>query len=118
MTFFSIWFICAIVAAIVASSRGRSGFGWFLIGCIIGIFAIILVALLPSKNERAIVVGGEVATAETHVRCPWCKGLVRMDATVCMHCRKELVPVATSPSASEYRSPLQRMVDKLNEPLR
>jgi hypothetical protein len=70
MTFFFIWLVCAIVAGVIASSRGRSGFGWFLLGCIIGIFAVILVAILPSKKEPAGVVGGEIATAETHIRCP------------------------------------------------
>ena len=84
--------LCAIVAAVIASSRGRSAFGWFIIGALINIFAIILVAILPSKKQAPIMVGGEVATPETHVRCPWYKGLVRKEATVCMHCRKGLTP--------------------------
>jgi hypothetical protein len=92
MEIVAFWFICAVIAAIIASSRGRSGVGWFFLGLLISIFAIILVAILPSKKVAPVVVGGEVATPETHVRCPWCKGLVRKDASVCMHCRKELTP--------------------------
>lgn len=96
MTLFFFWLICAVVAAVVAHSRGRNGAGWFFIGCVLGIFAVILVALLPSLKEAPVIVGGEVATAKTHVRCPWCKGVVRNDAVICMHCRKELksVPLA------------------------
>lgn len=98
----------------IASSRGRSGFGWFLLGCVIGVFAVILVAVLPSQKEQAIVVGGEVATAATHIRCPWCKGLVRKDAALCMHCRKELVPDTTPPKPeSSLRPWAQNLVDKL-----
>jgi hypothetical protein len=92
MEIFIFWVICAIVVAAIASSKGRSAFGGFLIGMLISIFAIILVAVLPSKKKPPIIVGGEVATAQTHVRRPWCKGLVPKDASVCMHCRKDLVP--------------------------
>lgn len=33
-----------------------------------------------------------LVTPETHVRCPDCRELVRMDARVCKHCGAKLVP--------------------------
>lgn len=92
---FSFLVLCAIVAAVIASSKGRSFFGWFLIGMLINVFAIILVAALPTKKPAPVIVDGEVATPETHVRCPWCKGLVRKEASICMHCRKSLTPTVS-----------------------
>lgn len=91
------WFIIAVVTGIVASSRGRSGFGWFLLGGLFSVIALVLVALLPSRKAAPIVVGGEVATPETHVRCPDCRELVRNDARVCKHCGTKLVPLSEQP---------------------
>jgi predicted KAP-like P-loop ATPase len=48
--FFALLF--AVFSAVVASSKGRSGFGWFLIGLFFGPFGLI-VALLPSKATPA-----------------------------------------------------------------
>ena len=45
ITFF--WMVCAVVTAIIASAKNRNVLGWFLVGLFIGIFGIVLVALLP-----------------------------------------------------------------------
>lgn len=92
-----LWLISAVVAAAVASSKGRSAFGWFLLGCLISVFAVLFVAVLPSKKGTQLV-GGEVVTHETHVRCPSCKGFVHREATRCMHCREPLLPHPISKS--------------------
>ena len=72
-----LYLVIAVVTGIVASSRGRSGFGWFVLGCVISIFALILVALLPSTDGQ---------TSGTHVRCPDCQELVLNEARKCKHC--------------------------------
>lgn len=100
---FVFWFICAVVTGVVASSKGRSGFGWFLLGCLISFFALILVALLPSKKAppqtaAPTYVGGEIATPDTHVRCPECKGIVHKEARKCMHCGATLIPASEQPA--------------------
>jgi len=48
------WLLCAILSAVIASSKGRGGFGWFLLGLIFGIFTLILVAILPNLTKREI----------------------------------------------------------------
>jgi hypothetical protein len=87
MEFLAFWFLCAIVSAIIASSKGRSTFGWFLLGCLISFFAIILVAVLPSKK-----VDTAGPSPDTHVRCPDCRELVYKDARKCKHCSTTLIP--------------------------
>lgn len=76
----------------VAASKDRSVIGWVLLAAVFSFFALIVVAVLPSQKAPAIVAGGELATPETHVRCPDCKELVRADAVVCYHCHRSLTP--------------------------
>ena len=42
--------VFAIIAAAMASGRGRRGPLWFLIGCFIGVIAIFIVRALPEKE--------------------------------------------------------------------
>lgn len=45
-----IWLLCAIAAAAIAGGKGRSVLGWLLLGLLLGIFAVIIVACLPSRK--------------------------------------------------------------------
>jgi hypothetical protein len=93
---FLFWLGFIILTTIVASSKGRSTVGWFLLSVFFGIFALIHVALLPSLKKDPLAV-----TPETHVRCPECREFVFMDATKCKHCGIKLVPTAPAPSSAE-----------------
>ncbi len=85
---FVFWVVFSVIVGIVASSRGRSGFGWFLLACVISpLLAVIAVALLPSKFATL-----GIPTPETHVKCPDCAEFVRKEAKVCKHCRAKLEP--------------------------
>lgn len=46
MEFFIIWIGLGIVTALAASARGRSFFGWLVIGCLTGIFGLIAVLVM------------------------------------------------------------------------
>lgn len=77
MEWFFVWVIWAIVVSIIASSRGRRGFTWFLIAILISpLLATILVLALgrPGPDYKA------------HKRCPDCRELILMDAVKCKHC--------------------------------
>lgn len=54
VAFMFIWFLFAVLTAVVASSKGRTGLGWFLLGALFGIFALILVAILPNLIKREL----------------------------------------------------------------
>lgn len=82
------WFIFSPIACwIIANSKARLAGGWCIAGFFFGLFAVFIVAVLPSlaRDKNA-------PTPGTHVRCPDCKELVRRDASICMHCRCKLVP--------------------------
>ncbi len=56
MELLALGFLCAVFSAVIASSKGRSGFAWFLIRFFLGPFGP-FVAFLPSlKPEKPIPV--------------------------------------------------------------
>ena len=91
-----VWFVFAMLVGAAASSRGRSGFGWFLLSCIISpLLGLLLLIAVPKRGPpAAVTAGAEVADASTHVRCPECRELVRKDARKCKHCSTALAPQA------------------------
>lgn len=87
MEVFAYWVIVAIVTAVVASSRGRSALGWFVLGFALNLLALIAVVVLPSLSA----VDGR-PTPATHVICPDCREYVRKDARKCRFCGCSLKP--------------------------
>ena len=78
------WLICAFVTAIIASSKGRSGVGWFFVGLLISVFGIILIACLPSvQTQDSKPVSNGPAEKK---QCPDCAETVLRGARVCKHC--------------------------------
>lgn len=43
--------VCGIIAACIASAKGRSGVAWFFAGLFTGIIGVIIVALKPSRGN-------------------------------------------------------------------
>jgi hypothetical protein len=95
MEIFLGWFFLAIVVGVLASGRGRSGFGWFLISLIFSPLIGGLFVLASPKVGTAAAPRDETGrpiTGDTHVRCPECRDLVRKDARKCKHCGTALIP--------------------------
>lgn len=82
------WFFFSVVVAIIASNRGRSGFGWFLLSAVISpLLSLILVLVLKNLSVQVIE-----PSPTTHVKCPDCREFVLKDAKVCKHCGCKLLP--------------------------
>lgn len=80
------WVLLAIVVGYAGSTRGRSGFGWFLLALLISpLIAAFVLMLIRNLAEPAI-------TPATHVRCPDCAELILKQANVCKHCGCRLIP--------------------------
>jgi len=81
------WLLFALVVGLIASSRGRSGFGWFILACLISPLLAGLIVLLSSNLAST---SGR-SSPSTHVKCPDCKELILKDARVCRYCGCRLV---------------------------
>lgn len=87
MEFFLFYMMFAIAAGIFASSRGRSGFGWFFISLLISpLLGFIFLLVLQNMKEKNMM-----PNEDTHIKCPDCRELVLKDARVCKHCKSKLV---------------------------
>lgn len=101
MEFIVFWAICAFVAALIAGRRNAAGTGC-LLGALLGPFGII--ASIFVKGDR--------------VDCPYCKELIRADATVCPHCQRDLKGPGSSPSPDPPKEPEVVTVKLPEEPYR
>lgn len=60
-----------------------------------GLFLTIPLHLIYTATKaRRTAARGDEPSSDTHVRCPACRELVRMDASKCKHCGTELTPHA------------------------
>lgn len=86
------WFGFAILCGLMASKAGRSGFGYFLLACIISpLICFLLLAILGNATADDALAPG-TPTPETHVKCPDCRELILKEARVCKHCGCRLLP--------------------------
>jgi tetratricopeptide (TPR) repeat protein len=88
-----LWLVLSIVAGIIASGKGRFGFGYFLIAVFLSpLVGIILAAALPSLKPD-LEKKAEIARSRP---CPHCGEMIKFAAVVCRFCGRA-VEAATPP---------------------
>jgi hypothetical protein len=82
------WLVLAILVGVFASSKGRSGVGFFFIAVLlsplIGFIIALVVQPIRANTEAKAVDSGEFK------KCPNCAELVKAEARLCKHCHSEL----------------------------
>ena len=95
--------ICAVLSAVVASSKDRSGFGWFLLGLIFGVFALLFVACLPAIKSQPKRFSDPTPLNVADKVCPNCAETIKRDALVCRYCDVEFVKPDTPSDVRRQR---------------
>jgi uncharacterized membrane protein (DUF4010 family) len=65
--------LLGLVVGYIAESKGRSFFKWWLYGTLLFIVAIVHVLCISKM-----------------VKCPKCAELIKVEATICKHCKSEV----------------------------
>lgn len=91
MEIFLLWLGCAILCAVVAPGRGRSGAGWFFIGLIFGVFGVIALLAMPNlaqlQFQKELMAPRPPRRDPDDIRlCRHCAEEIRRAAKVCKHC--------------------------------
>lgn len=86
MTFFMLMLlgILAFIPAKIAKNKGRKFILWYAYGIALWIFAMIHSIVIKPSEESLL------SNSNKYKRCPFCAEIIKREAIVCKHCKRDL----------------------------
>lgn len=100
MEIFIVALMLGLIPASIALHKGRGFFGWWIYGSALFIVALphaLLIKANATELERRAMETGDAK------KCPHCAEMVKADAHVCKHCRRDL-PAAAAQQGGSVRT--------------
>lgn len=97
--------VIGLIPALIAQSKGRSFFAWWVYGALLFIIALvhsIIIKKDPYFEEKTMLDDGMK-------KCPFCAELIKSEAVKCKHCGSDLT------SSSEDSRPVKTEEEYLEE---
>jgi hypothetical protein len=98
-----VWLACGVFSAMVASSKGRGGCGWFLAGVLFGPLALLAVGFMAPIEVQ---MDPPLTTREDTRPCPFCAETIKQAAIKCRFCGTDITPALDR--SSEQQATIER----------
>src|SRR5438067_23776 len=96
MEYFILVLLLGLIPAMIASSKGRSFFGWYVYGVLLFLIALVHALLLRPDVKH---VEARAIAEDGRRKCPHCAELIKREALVCRYCGRD-VEAAAAPTST------------------